>query len=222
MSFGEFCYNRNQFFQNHWTIKTEGILAGAVHFLTSILRFRNIVPNNRIFYKCRVNDSDELCIRKQIATMRTFIFKSFLLSSLLFAGLSANAQGPFPMFNNRTHSVEAQPFADLSQRIWDQMADKNADALKDIFHPNAMFVHMGGYWDCAQELATIGGGFIHYKHAEVYGVDVKQINADNWAVYSTIKLDAALDGGDNIVKTPFGAKRRHKGVSLHYARSSGT
>ena len=167
------------------------------------IRFRNIVPNNRIFHKCRVNDSGELCIRKQIATMRTFIFKSLLLSSLLFAGLSANAQGPFPMFNNRTHSVEAQPFADLSQRIWDLMAAKDADALKEIFHSNAMFVHMGGYWDCAQELATIGGGFIHYKHAEVYGVDVKQINADNWAVYSTIKLDAALGGGDNIVTTPF-------------------
>ena len=26
------------------------------------LRFRNIVPNNRIFHKCRVNDSGELCI----------------------------------------------------------------------------------------------------------------------------------------------------------------
>ena len=167
------------------------------------LRFRNIVPNNRIFHKCRVNDSGELCIRKQITTMKTFIFKSLLLSSLLFAGLSARAQEPFPMFNNRTHRVEAQPFADLSQRIWDLMADKNADALKEIFHPNAMFVHMGGYWDCAQELATIGGGFIHYKRAEVYGVDVKQINADNWAVYSTIKLDAALGGGDNIVTTPF-------------------
>lgn len=47
--------------------------------------------------------------------MKTFIIKSLLLSGLLFAGLSANAQGPFPMFNNRTHSVEAQPFADLSQ-----------------------------------------------------------------------------------------------------------
>ena len=179
-------------------------LFGKGHLMTEeTLRFRNIVPNNRIFHKCRVNDSGELCIRKQIATMRTFFFKSLLLSSLLFAGLSANAQGPFPMFNNRTHSVEAQPFADLSQRIWDLMADKNADALKEIFHSNAMFVHMGGYWDCAQELATIGGGFIHYKHAEVYGVDVKQINADNWAVYSTIKLDAALGGGDNIVSTPF-------------------
>ena len=49
----------------------------------------------------------------------------------------------------------------------------------------------------------IGQGFIHYKHAEVYGVDVKQINEDNWAVYSTIKLDAALSGADNIVTTPF-------------------
>ena len=107
------------------------------------------------------------------------------------------------MFSNQTHTPEAQPFADLSQQIWDLMAAKDADALRDIFHPNAMFVHMGGYWDCARELATIGQGFIHYKHAEVYGVDVKQINEDNWAVYSTIKLDAALGGGDNIVTTPF-------------------
>ena len=37
----------------------------------------------------------------------------------------------------------------------------------------------------------------------MYGVDVKQINDNNWAVYSTIKLDAALGGADNIVTTPF-------------------
>ena len=94
-------------------------------------------------------------------------------------------------------------FTALSQQIWDLMAAKDADSLKEIFHPNAMFVHMGGYWDCEQELMTIGQGFIHYKHAEVYGVDVKQINDDNWAVYSTIKLDAALGNADNIVTTPF-------------------
>ena len=94
-------------------------------------------------------------------------------------------------------------FAALSQQIWDLMAAKDADSLKDIFHPNAMFVHMGGYWDCAQELETIRQGWLHYKHAEVYGADVKQINEDNWAVYSTIKLDAALGSPDNIVTTPF-------------------
>lgn len=43
------------------------------------------------------------------ATMRTFIFKSLLLSSLLFAGLSAHAQGPFPMFNNRTSGPGIDP-----------------------------------------------------------------------------------------------------------------
>ena len=97
----------------------------------------------------------------------------------------------------------APDFTALSQQIWDLMAAKDADSLKEIFHPNAMFVHMGGYWDCAQELETIRQGWLHYKHAEVYGVDVKQINDDNWAVYSTIKLDAALGNADNIVTTPF-------------------
>lgn len=128
------------------------------------------------------------------------ILSTILVSVFCF---SAFAQGQFPMFNNQTHTPEAQPFANLSQQIWDLMAAKDADTLKDIFHPNATFVHMGGYWGCEQELGIIGQGFIHYKHAEVYGVDVKQINEDNWSVYSTIKLDAALGGGDNVVTTPF-------------------
>ena len=38
--------------------------------------------------------------------------------------------------------------------IWDLMAAKDADALKEIFHSNAMFVHMGGYWDCADGLGA--------------------------------------------------------------------
>lgn len=46
----------------------------------------------------------------------------------LMLGISAFAQGPFPMFNNQTHTPEAQPFADLSQQIWDLMASKDADA----------------------------------------------------------------------------------------------
>lgn len=127
--------------------------------------------------------------------------KSFIAVISLMLSITVFAQGPFPAFTNNTHSAEAQPFADLSQRIWDLMADKNAEALKDIFHPNAMFVHMGGYWGCEQELQIIGQGFIHYRHAEVYGVDVKQINENNWAVYSTIKLDSVVGGND--VTTPF-------------------
>ena len=119
--------------------------------------------------------------------MKRRILSAAVVIAAILTSVNANAQGPFPpMFSNKTHTAEAQPFADLSQQIWDFMV-----------------VHMGGYWDCAQELMIIGQGFIHYKHAEVYGVDVKQINDDNWAVYSTIKLDAALGGADNIVTTPF-------------------
>lgn len=59
----------------------------------------------------------------------------------------------------KQQKVQEDPdFAVLSQQIWDLMAAKDADALKDIYHPNAMFVHMGGYWDCAQELMIIGRG----------------------------------------------------------------
>ena len=127
--------------------------------------------------------------------------KVFTIAALVLLSMTAFAQTAFPGFNNKIHTPEAQPFAELSEQVWDLMAAKNADALKDIFHPNAMFVHMGGYWGCEQELQIIGQGFIHYRHAEVYGVDVKQINEDNWAVYSTIKLESVVGG--NEVTTPF-------------------
>ena len=130
--------------------------------------------------------------------------KKFTLMMLFLLGgiLSMNAQGMrFPTYDNKTHTAEQQPFADLSQKIWDLMAAKDANALKEIFHPNCEFVHMGGYWGTEQELATIGGGMIWYKHAEVYGVEVKQVNATNVAVYSTIVLDAEVGG--QVTSHPF-------------------
>lgn len=136
--------------------------------------------------------------------MKNMSRKLVLVLTALILGVFASAQEAYPpAFSNHTHTAEAQPFADLSQRIWNLMAEKDAEALKDIFHPNSTFVHMGGYWDCTQELMVIGQGWIHYKHAEVYGVDVKKINDHNWAVCSTIKLDSVLGGGDNIITTPF-------------------
>lgn len=133
--------------------------------------------------------------------MKKNLFRSLLVAAVMLVAMATPSFAQFQNFENKTHTPEAQPFADLSQKIWDLMAQKDADALKEIFHPNAMFVHMGGYWGTEQELATIGGGFIYYKQADVYGVDVKQINEDNWAVYSTIVLTAELGGNDVI--TPF-------------------
>lgn len=97
--------------------------------------------------------------------------------------------------------INEHTFKDMSANIWKMMADKNADALKNVFHPNCMFVHMGGYWGTEQELEIIGKGFIHYKKADVSKVEVKQINENNWAVYSTIVLDAVV--GSQTTSHPF-------------------
>ena len=122
--------------------------------------------------------------------MKKNLMKSLFVAAMMLVALATPSFAQFQNFENKTHTPEAQPFADLSQKIWDLMAQKDATSLKDIFHPNDMFVHMGGYWGTEQELNTIGQGFIFYKQADVYGVDVKQINEDNWAVYSTIVLTA--------------------------------
>lgn len=111
--------------------------------------------------------------------MKKNLMKSLFVAAMMLVALATPSFAQFQNFENKTHTPEAQPFADLSQKIWDLMAQKDATSLKDIFHPNAMFVHMGGYWGTEQELNTIGQGFIFYKQADVYGVDVKQINEDN-------------------------------------------
>ena len=133
--------------------------------------------------------------------MKKKLMKSLFVAAMMLVALATPSFAQFQNFENKTHTPEAQPFAELSQKIWDLMAQKDATSLKEIFHPNAMFVHMGGYWGTEQELNTIGQGFIFYKQADVYGVDVTQINENNWAVYSTIVLTAELGGRDVI--TPF-------------------
>lgn len=128
--------------------------------------------------------------------------KKLLIAFLTILSIYSFAQQKqWPTFDNKTHTTEEQPFADLSQKIWDMMAKKDTQSLKEIFHPNCEFVHMGGYWGTKQEIATIGSGMIWYKHAEVYGVDVKIVNSENVAVYSTITLDAEVGG--QITSHPF-------------------
>ena len=55
------------------------------------------------------------------------------------------------------------------------MAQKDATALKDIFHPNAMFVHMGGYWGTEQELTTTLAPDIELM-AEANGITPEQMH----------------------------------------------
>ncbi len=97
--------------------------------------------------------------------------------------------------------TEQKEIVELSRSKWTWMADKNVSELAKLFHENAVFVHMGGFWGTKQELETIEKGYIHYKKADIESDEVVRI-ADNTATLnSTIKLTAMVAGHEVI--TPF-------------------
>ena len=89
---------------------------------------------------------------------------------------------------------------ELSHKKWELMANKDATALKDIFHEQAVFVHMGGYWGTEQELTTIDRGFIHYKHADIQSEEVRI--AENSVTLNSALTLTAMVGGREVI-TPF-------------------
>ncbi len=96
---------------------------------------------------------------------------------------------------------QAKEIIDLSRQKWEWMANKDVAELSKLFHENAVFVHMGGFWGTKAELNTIEKGFIHYKKAEIER-DEEVRFADNTAILnSAIKLTAMVGG--NEVITPF-------------------
>ncbi len=80
------------------------------------------------------------------------------------------------------------------------MADKNADALDNLFHEKAVFVHMGGAWGKEQEMNIIKSGGIWYKKADIHEVSVNII--DNTAILLNRITLLAVVGG-NEVTNPF-------------------
>ncbi len=115
---------------------------------------------------------------------------------------SSYAQQP-PTETIRTSSKntpEQQEVINLSKKKWDWMANKNVDSLNVLFDDKAMFVHMGGSWGKAQELATIKSGGIWYKHADIYGVIVNII--DNTAILLN-DVDLVAEVGGREVTNPF-------------------
>ena len=89
---------------------------------------------------------------------------------------------------------------ELSHKKWELMANKDATALKDIFHEQAVFVHMGGYWGTEQELTTIDRGFIHYKHGDIQSEEVRI--AENSVTLNSALTLTAMVGGREVI-TPF-------------------
>lgn len=95
---------------------------------------------------------------------------------------------------------EQQEIINLSKKKWDWMAEKNVDSLNLLFEDKSMFVHMGGSWGKAQELATIKSGGIWYKKATVYAVIVNIFG--NTAILLN-DIDLVAEVGGREVTNPF-------------------
>jgi quercetin dioxygenase-like cupin family protein len=101
---------------------------------------------------------------------------------------------------NNISSVAAQEVIELSKEKWLWMAEKRVDILSDLFHKNAVFVHMGGSWGKEKELEIIQSGGIHYKETEIHEVSVNIID-DTAILLNKITLLAVVGG--NEVTNPF-------------------
>lgn len=93
-----------------------------------------------------------------------------------------------------------QEVLDLSRTKWRWMAERQVDTLATLFHPQAVFVHMGGSWGRAQELEVIRSNGIHYKHAEIFESSARIVGTTA-IVLNRIRLDAVVGG--NEVSNPF-------------------
>lgn len=100
--------------------------------------------------------------------------------------------------NNQTPAGDArQEILNLSRQKWQWMADKNVDALRNLFHDEAVFVHMGVTMTKEQELSTVGSGSIEYKKADSKETAVRKVG-DTYIVLDRISLTAVV-GGNEVV-----------------------
>ena len=100
----------------------------------------------------------------------------------------------------KTYTKAEQEIITLSKDKWQWMADKNVDALSNLFHAKAVFVHMGGAWGTDQEINVIKSGGIWYKKADIHEVSVNVI--DNTAILLN-RIDLLAVVGGNEVTNPF-------------------
>jgi hypothetical protein len=93
-----------------------------------------------------------------------------------------------------------QELINLSKQKWQWMGDKDVESLNELFHENAMFVHMGGTMNKEQELNTIRSGGIHYKYADIQETSVQFVGTTA-IILDKIRLTAIVGG--NEVVNPF-------------------
>mgnify|MGYP003677482421 FL=1 len=99
-----------------------------------------------------------------------------------------------------SQTLVEQEIKELSKNKWQWMADKDTEKLGQLFHENAQYVHMGGYWGTERELGIIKSGGIWYKEAIVKDATV-DVTGDTAILLNTITLVAEVGG--NEVTNPF-------------------
>lgn len=99
-----------------------------------------------------------------------------------------------------SHSSAEQEIINLSKEKWGWMSEKKVDALANLFHEKAVFVHMGGTMAREHELNVIKSGGIHYKKADIHEVSVNIIGTTA-ILLNRITLLAVVGG--NEVTNPF-------------------
>lgn len=130
--------------------------------------------------------------------MNALIVAPWLLMTALQAP-AAPPQAP-PAAPVAAPTKAEQEIISLSKQKWDWMSERNVEPLADLFHEDAVFVHMGGTMSKSRELDVIKSGGIHYKKVDIQDVSVKIIGTTA-ILLNRIQLLAVVGG--NEVTNPF-------------------
>ena len=131
--------------------------------------------------------------------MKKRVLKSnYLIFSIFVLGLSIiSRQNLYAQQQEMANEKTKQELLSLSKQKWQWMSDKNVDSLNDLFHEEAVFVHMGGIMNKGQEINTIKSGEIHYKHADIKETSIRFVG--NTAILlDRISLTAVVGGNERV------------------------
>ncbi len=121
--------------------------------------------------------------------------KLFTLLLMLMVTMGGSAQERENQATPKSKKViqMEQAVLQLSHDKWQWMSEKDADKLAEIFHDEAVFVHMGGAWGKEQEVNIIRSGMIHYKEAKINNESIR-IVGNTATILCDMDLLAILGG----------------------------
>jgi hypothetical protein len=125
-------------------------------------------------------------------------FSALCLAIVLGCG-AVDAETPSTA-QSAAQTPETREVVALSRQKWLWMAERNTQALDELFDPQAVFVHMGATMSKSEELGVIESGRIQYKQADVQDISVRFIGGTA-IVLSKLQLIAIVGG--NEVTNPF-------------------